>query len=365
MIHHEFRYYHPDGTLGEIGAWNKFDCLYGVNGIGEIIILAPLPDDKPRHYFSRWGKLEFWRYIDGIGYLEGDRIWRLQYRRIYHTEAMERMIELRFMDDNWLLKRRGIIYWLGNNIGSTHAPADDMMKQMVREQLGSSASLSRYAPTITVAANLGLGADLQWPIGYKNLYDTLVEVSDKTKDGTPVYFDMVRTGMDSSEFRTFITNRGADRGLTSNNPFVINLNAGLLDKPSLTEDWRDECNYIYAFGEGEGSNRDMQHYPANYPANPLELSEAFLERSDIPAGQSTKLLEAAHEEYNKLVMKPRFEADLNPSREIIYGRDLHYGDQVVTQYEGYTCNSQIRAVRIVVDENNYETVTIHLEDTTP
>jgi len=162
-VSHELRYFHPDGTAGELPAWSKFSLIYGVNGIGELIVTIPTKNLRS-DYFKRWGICEVWREVNGIPRLEGDKIWRLQYIDDGYDARRKRTIELRFLDDNNFLDSRIVESFLGTNAGTELIAADDYMKTVVSEQLDSLRANSK----LTVAANTTQAATVSRLLGYNN-----------------------------------------------------------------------------------------------------------------------------------------------------------------------------------------------------
>lgn len=350
-ITYSLSYFHPDGTAGDIGGIQSIAAAYGVNAVGEMVVTVPLPGTKPITYYRRFATAELYRVINGVSYLEGDRLWRLSSARMFYDTNRERYAELRFQDDNALLSSRIVTYYLGSAAGALSDEADDMMKTIVRENLGASASASRNNTKITVAANTSQATSVSWITGYGNLLTTLQDIQKLTLNTTPVFFDCVRTSSTTSEFRTYYGQRGANRGLSSAAPFLLTMEGGNLSEPSLTYDWRDEVNYVYGLGAGDGPNRDNQNYPSSYPADPMTLRESVLDCSNIPAGQTTALLNAAKAEYEKRITRPQFTAKLTDSNEVMYGRDYHYGDMLAVQFEGYSCNAMVSTVQVKVSSD--------------
>ena len=343
MISHELRYYHPDGTAGDMGGWTQFSLLYGLNGIGELVVTLPMTNRRS-DYFKQNGICEVWRSVNGVPRLEGDRIWRLRsYTDLYDLNR-RRWAELRFLDDNDLLDARIVENFLGTNAGTELIEADDYMKTIVSEQNDS----SRANGNLTVAADTTQAAAVSRITGYNNLYDTLINIHKATLAATPVFFDCVRTSTTTSEFRTYYGQRGTNRGADSGQPLVISMEAGNMVEPKLVYDWRQEVNFVYAFGRGDGSSRAVATYPASYPSNGALLRESAIDVRNVET--TAELTQAAKVEYEKRITRPRFSCSIQDTPEFRYGRDFKFGDVLVANYHNHSFDVHVSTVKLEVDE---------------
>lgn len=350
-LSHELRYFHPDGTAGDLPAWSKFSLVYGLNGIGELVVTIPTKLMRS-DYYRQWGICEVWREVNGIPRLEGDRVWRLQYINDGYDESRNRTIELRFLDDNNFLDSRIVESFLGTNAGTELIAADDYMKTVVSEQLDSLRANSR----LTVAASTTQAAEVSRLLGYNNLYETLLDIHEASKAAVPVFFDCIRTSTTTSEFRTFYGHRGTNRGSDSGQPLVVNMESGNMSSPHLVYDWREEANFVYAFGQGDGSARASATYPTSYPDDGSTLREVAIDARDCTT--DAELLQAAKIEWESRRTRPRFSCAISDTREFRYGRDYRYGDVLVAQYHNHSFDVHVRLVKMDVDESGGETLRI-------
>ena len=352
-IIHELRYFHPDGTAGDLSAWTSFELTYGLNGVGELTVTLPMKG-KRSDYYRRWGICEVWRSVNGVPRLEGDRLWRLQYMDDYYDADRRHMATLKFLDDNNFLDARIIQYFNGTSAGTASIAADDYMKTCVTENHVSSTITGRNHTKLTVAPSTTQAATVDRIVGYNNLLDTLINIYKASQAATPVFFDCVRTSQTTSEFRTFYGQRGTNRGSTSGQPLVISLESGNLVEPHLVYDWRQEVNFVYAFGRGDGANRASATYPAAYPSDASTLREAAIDSRDTTS--SAELTAAAKVEYEKRITRPKFTAKIQDTNELRYGRDIKYGDVFVVNYGNLSFDVHLRLVKMKVDENGKETL---------
>lgn len=356
-ISHELRYFHPDGTAGDIGPWTKFSLVYGLNGIGELVITIPL-ENRRSDYFKQNGICEVWRSVNGVPRLEGERLWRLRSYTDLYDITRRRWAELRFLDDNDLLDTRIVESFLGTNAGTESIAADDYMKTVVSEQFDS----SRANANLSVAASTTQAATVSRITGYNNLYDTLLNIHKATLSATPVFFDCVRTSTTTSEFRTFYGQRGTNRGAESGQPLVISMEAGNMVEPRLSYDWRQEVNFVYAFGQGEGSARSSATYPADYPSNGALLREAAIDARNVTVGDTDELTQAAKVEYEKRKTRPRFSCNIQDTPEFRYGLDFRFGDVLIANYHNHSFDVHVNTVKIEVDELGKEHLTLQVKN---
>jgi len=356
-LSHELKYFHPDGTAGDMGGWTEFKLVYGLNGIGELVVTVPLKN-KRSDYFKQNGICEVWRSLNGTPRLEGNRIWRLRRYDDYYDNKRRRWAEMHFLDDNDLLDTRIIESFEGTNAGTALIAADDYMKTCVSEQNDS----SRANGNLTIAASTTQAATVSRITGYNNLYETLVNIHKATQAVVPVFFDCVRTSTTTSEFRTFYGQRGTNRGASSGQPLVISMEAGNMVEPRLTYDWRQEVNFVYAFGQGEGSSRTVATYPASYPSNGALLRESAIDARNVVVGDTAELTQAAKVEYEKRLTRPRFSCNIQDTPEFRYSRDFSYGDVLVANYHNHSFDVHVSVIKMEVNNKGKETLTIQVKN---
>lgn len=144
--------------------------------------------------------------------------------------------------------------------------ADDMIKEIATENLGTSATdttrdMSDY---LSVATDESLGQSISKSFARRKLnliFNELCEAS--ANQGTRLYWDIVlgSTGDLSDrtlQFRTYSGTRGIDQGLSSDNPLIFSHKYGNLENVSLSRSYKDVVNYGYGLGQGVESARNVQ-----------------------------------------------------------------------------------------------------------
>jgi hypothetical protein len=240
------------------------------------------------------------------------------------------------MDANYHLWRRRVAYDKGTSYAEKSDLADDMAKEIVKENLGGSAVDSDRDLTgwdFSVASDLGLGP---------------------TVDG------IVPVGETSLEFRTWIdqpglvcTYPGSDR------PVLFSSEAGNLWQPKLVIDWRNEENYIYAGWGGSGSDREIEEI-----SDDARINESVWNRDEGFFNAQNMDTLAALEDAAKAALtagRPgiKFEGTLisSPKAQTLYGVHWGWGDMVTMEDFGTMYDGIIESVKIRVEKSGEEKIT--------
>lgn len=268
----------------------------------------------------------------------------------------------------WVLSGRVVAYPAGHAQANQTDQADDLMRAVVRYNLGSSATTgngrkataSIDSTLFSVQADVGLGPSLSMGFSYSNVADVLRKISDAARTaGTPVYWELVPSG-GGFEFRVNVGQLGQDltngqHALTFG-PEFGNLRGGKLDYSA-----RDERNYVFALGQGQEDVRNVQvsEDTSRSDASPWSLREAAVE--DTRLDTDAALLDLADAEV--LAGRPLWllNAELVSTPDTQYQRDWNLGDVVNVTFDGMQFSALVRAVTVSVDGNGRETVTGSIE----
>jgi hypothetical protein len=134
---------------------------------------------------------------------------------------------------------------------------------------------------------------------------------------------------------------------------------GTISHGQYEEDYRDEVNYVYAAGEGEGITREVEEASddARIGLSPLNRREALY---DGRQGASAVRLQ---EEAETAVLEGRpkriFTGRIAQTPQAKYGLHWNWGDRVTVQFEGQTFNCEISSVGVHIYEGE-ETITANL-----
>lgn len=272
---------------------------------------------------------------------------------------------------NYLLAGRTVPYPKGGAKAFMTDYADDMMKAIVRENLGSLATdaTRSLAPYLAVQADRSVGPTIAKEFAYKPVLATLQEIAaSASAEGTPIYFDIVSLGSAAVggaafEFRTYAGQRGVDHSMASGaDPIEVSEERGNLADPSLRFDYSAEVNHVYVGGQGEGIGRTIQtaQDAARVSASPFNRRETFIdaqntEGTDGLGAEGSAELRAG---------RPRivFEGQLVDVPSARFGVDWNLGDRVAARFAGHYADCRVDAIDIAVAENGLETITARLRD---
>lgn len=305
-------------------------------------------------------------------------LWRVYFIRrwIFETRGSQEVITIEGPDTNDLLRRRIVAAFASSAQASKTDFADDMMKEVVTQSIADGVAPVPTAGT-RVWSNLSIQADLgDGPTITKSFpFDKLLTVSGQgvlpvlakaaREAGTEVFFDIVPNVVTGSsitfQFQTFTGQPGRD----VTDRVVFDQQRGNMRDPKLEYDYSDEENYIYAAGQGERADRNVQQVydAARYGVSQWGRCEGFADARNQSADNGVREAGRAHLEEGR--PKIRFSAtpvDVSGTR---FGRDWDFGYKVRSRYRNVEFDTIIRAVAISVDANGEETVQARLDAEVP
>lgn len=275
-----------------------------------------------------------------------------------------RIISLVGTDWNGLLARRVVAYKANTPQADKHGPADDLMKTVVRENLGNLAeadrNLSDYGFSVQTDATAGpvVSKAVEW----RTVLRALQQFSEEAGDDE-VFFDVVHVGRDALEFQTWVGQRGLDR-TTGAGVCYFGLEHGNLADPVLTYDHSRTSNYIYVGGKGEGEDLVVEEVEDEdrVGASIWNRCEAY-ERapSDISDGGLQSVGEGALARYAPV---RRIKASLLDTKAARWGRDWNFGDRVLVRSEGEYLSVVLRTMDVMLDTRGREIIKAVLDAST-
>lgn len=320
-----------------------------------------IPDVYPTSYIQPDNIVEIWRdgKFESGGFL---RKWT------YAGPDDSATVTLTGPSFLYVLASRIIAYAAGESESAKSDFADDMIKAIVRENLGSLATdtdrdLSDL--NFTVQNDASAGESLDRRFAWRKVLETCTALAkESTQRGTRIYFDVIpfwAGDVFNLEFRTYANQRGQDRTYVSNTPVVFGATWGNLDNPVLEYDYWDEGNYVYAGGQGLGTNRliEEQSDTGRIAISPWNRREIF---ASVSNEQTVSEVQSAGEAALD-ARKPRlrFTADLLSVPGTLYGEDWDFGDKVVATHRDKEFDGHIDTVRVRVDRNGKESIGAKIE----
>lgn len=301
-------------------------------------------------------RLEIWRTIGNMpAYLVGNTQWLIRKKTI---SGMRQDIVVEAVDANYILDSYMVDYYAStetvtNPYSLKSGPADNVIKQFLRENGGSSSFVaSRINPLIVVSADVSLGVSITKQASYENLLKAMQEIAaDSAANGSYLSWDWTFDA-ESLTFNTYVGRRGVDHSSTSTQPIIISTDHGNLLEPSVVYDYMNERTLIRAGGDGLGVDR-VTAVAANVGrlnSSPFGRREKFVYGNS--ASDSTSLLAEASQELFASRGKRIFRGTFADTPACIYGVNLNYGDTVTVDYGDASYDCHLSTEHGVIDGGN-------------
>ncbi len=325
-----------------------------VNDIGSLTLV--LPGNFPSQYIiAPDGRIEVWRKLDsGREYLDTDTVWLIKKVTQKLDQRGTKTIVIEATTSLSVLREPGrFVNYAAGSAQATYAAAaaDNQIKQVARENIGTSASGSRnISASITVDANTSQAASIPKSFAWRDCLKTMQEFADaSTQAGTYCAFDIIATTPTALTFRTFTQQRGVDHRFPGgNNPVLLSPEMGNLGETELTQDWSEEVTYALAAGQGDGSSRitASSQDTARQSLSPFGLRELFVDATQYSSttGLSSEADAGVRNGRPRQVFKGRV-LDTNDTQ---YGVHWAWGDFVTAQAFGQLIDCRIDAITVTV-----------------
>lgn len=342
------------------GGIGKFGIGRICNNIGEWYI--DLPSSFDMSLVPLDNMVEFWRAPEdgplslfSVGFVKQRERWT-HGRRISGP------------DQNDILQTRIVAYAAGSSDSEKTDNYDDMMKDIMRFNFGSSATdtdrdLSDY--NFTVAPDSGAAPSGTLAFSWTNVLDTLIKIADASQEaGTELYFDLVPVVQSDQSigfnFRTYIDQPGQDRTQDASNPVFFGEKFGNLLDGLVIEDARDEVNDVYVGGQGTEASRKIENVSntARIGRSPWNRREGFINYSN--ADSTDTLVSAGYAEITDRRPRKKFSGVLVDTPQARFGVDWGLGYRVTCDHDGEQFDALIKQVDLEVD-NERETINVRVE----
>lgn len=331
------------------------------NDIGAFEVV--LPEDFDASLIRLDSLIEFWRAPEG-GTFRLVRVGMVRKWVYSEDDDGNEFLIISGPDQMELLNRRIVGYAAGTGPTSKNTEADDLIKAVARENLGSSATAARDLSSFnfTVAPDLSLGPVIERKFAWQTVMTVLQAAADASgQAGTDLYFDLnpvlVSETQLGFDLRTYINQIGMDVSAS----IFFGKEWGNLANPKLEQDYSEEINYVYVGGQGEGSDRNTleRQDAARIGVSPWNRREVFVDaRNETSTAGLTAKGDAALQASRPRL---RFSGALLDTEQTRYGIDWQFGDKVTVEYRGFQFGGMIRAVRLELNDDGDETVDCKVE----
>lgn len=354
-------YTHEGVRKGVIQAFNSLEYVKTQNAIGTLVV------DLPRglmqyDQFAVGDIFEIWREKNGTLELQNETAYFLQDWEFWTDSDGAEHIRLVAFDANWLLDTAIVWAYSGSAGASKNDYPDDMMKAIVKEQLGVSSGVTSRTK-LTCAPDLSAGgASITKDFAYRNVLTTLQEICEVAQETNDIWlgFDVVRTAPGAFEFRTYTGQRGQNHGRASGDPRLVGRQYGNLSEASFGTYHADERNAVLVAGQGEDAARTLvtRTNTARMSASKWNRREYFKDSRD---NSTTAALEAdgdaALDEF-----RPRqvLTGKLHDTPGMQYNIHYQFGDVLSAEAFGYHVDCHVGSVRVKVDQDSGEQIDVKL-----
>lgn len=348
-------------TLGPLHTLNR--CVYGrsENDAGAMTLTFPDYLYNPS-WFAPFNRILVMRQIaNGPFYVDLETPWFIIEGPYYAFDSDgTQMITVECLDALGLvLGSRNVAYNDNNAYTYKLDEADDMMKQVVRENLGdlatdttrSLAGLVNVAPYGSSAPIIRYGS-----FARQQVLDVLKNIADAsaTNASTPTWlgFDVVLPDANSGvlEFRTYINQRGADHRFPGGYPpVVLDINAGNIASGKSGVSYREAASYIYAGGPSVGDIRPIvpSQNSAMLALSPFARIERFVDGSQYsdPAALTNFALAA------RRASRPRrsMETTITEVQNTLRGVHWDYGDYLTGSSRDGTFDFRVNNIVVTLE----------------
>ena len=346
-----------DGTIGDPNALAALSYSRVTNDTG--VAVLRYAGELSARLLRLDNLVLIYRSINGVTTLVTDTAWMIRSWRFTLDGSGQRSTEIIAYSGNYLLSSRGVAYQTRSAQSTKSGAADNLIKEVVRENLGSSATdTARTIAGISVQADTGQGQSIDVVVGWRNSVLTVAqELADASTDaGTYIAFDLVTTTPGQWEFRTFANQRGVDRRVPGGTlPLLLGTDYGNLADVEYVADYSDLGTAAYALGDGAGSRRRVQT-ATNDPAialSPYNRREVYVEANN--ATTANQVLRAARSALRRQRARVTMQGRIVETPSTRYGIDWQWGDYVTATAFGVTLNARIDAISVSI-ESGRETV---------
>ena len=363
MANYELWLDRDDGTrLAEIDDFESLVYNMSLHQVGACSLV--LPDGFDETLLAADRRLEVWRQPSG-GKLQLERTYFLRGLKDWTDKQGVRRIQITGLDGNYLPSGRIIAYAAGSAQASQTGTVDNIMKEIVRDNLGSDAAAARQVSStyFSVQANTSEGTTITKAFSWRNVLTVLQDLTETARAaGTTIYFDMTPVTPTVWEFRTRSGQLGQDHTYPNGIGIVLlGLEYGNLEEPTREVDWSDEITYVYCGGQGEGAARAITEVSDTTRLNRSLFGrrEAFQDaRGEDSANGRTASANARLAEGRPRV---KFSGKIVDSEGTKYGLHWRFGDKLSAIYRGQQYDGVVKAVEVKVDSTGKEEIEARLE----
>ncbi len=353
--------------------WRNLNINKNLNSPDSIKLV--LDGNDPRiDLFELDGQIRVYRknpLVDLDAYIETEGFIRGWMKQSFENNKKQFTVYTRGWED--LLARRVIAYKSGTINVQKEDAAETVMKEYVKENIGSEALASNgrlrdgVISDLSIEADAGSGVNWSGSRAYKNLLETLIEISN----ATDLDFRVERTGDASWEFQ--VGEIGTDRSATDidasagtngagNSPVVFSENMGTVSEMSYSLRRLQEANVVFALGQGEESLRTVIVKSDDASADDSPYNEREVSRNGSSQQYEYELRAFADKWLEELGPNEEFKFTPRQTKALFYGKHYQVGDTVTAKFDDIVRHKRIVGADITVTSDQPEAITLTFQD---
>jgi hypothetical protein len=366
MADYQIQYTDPFGNQKAVFTIDDFISLEYGKKEGEVgSLYIDFPPIFKTGFFVPEGRFYVYRRMNsGIFELDMDTVWFIRLIRYKTDEQGKRYIHILAHDAIEIIDRRIVAYNADTPYSDKTGNADSVIKLIMRENFGDLCedtwrNISDYllidkdagvAPSITIK-----------DLARRKILPIFQEICAMSKEkGMYLTFDLSPID-EELQFKTYVGQRGVNRGSNSKSPLVLTMESDTLSYASIADDHTDEYNFIYAGGTGVKNNRVIKTLYDNklMAISPYNRCEDFISAGTSEDQTDEDIDNLCKSRLSETRPKIVLNGHIQQSKDCSYGVHYGFGDIITIVYNGISLDVHIDTVSIKVDTNGKETITVY------
>ncbi len=342
--------YTPQGVrMLELDNVTRVKYARAANQIGRLVLDVPFRADLPRSALRR----DMGVILEQDGDLVLDTRWLLLGAMLKDAPSGQ-VMSLTCVDGIDLLRRRIIDYDAGSSQAQKTGYLDNVLKALVRENLGSSASdtdrrLSTGVFQVQADVSGSIAISDTIFVHRRNLLQACQDIAKRAaQTGQYLSFDVVWTGT-MYEFRTYAGWRGSDRRQSGVNPITLSLGNGSLSEITEDTDWEPEVSRMVVTASGAPNVETVVRVTSTSRASqsPFSYTEDTINASYGSTGDSSWATTLGYMGLRDRRARQVYTAKANPDAVgFQYGVQYQYGDVIPVEAFGQIVDCRLDAVNV-------------------
>lgn len=354
----KINYFTPFGIYSKtIKIWYRLEYNRVENEIGSLTL--DLPAIYPEGLFIVDGRLMVYVRETQFSpeYLDGDGVYFIRLVTEKIDEQGKHYIHILAHDAIDIISRRIVAYAAQTSYAKKTAIAEVMIKDIMRENFGSSATdtarnITNYMTIEPNASPAQTTVSMTKTFAWQLILPLIQDICQESRELNNEYlcFDIVPND-NILQFRTYIGQRGSNRGTSSPKPLVFSYSNQGLSYQSVTFDSSNEKNYIYCGGQGDESNRVIKTASdsARIALSPFNRIEDFYNATRYE--NSDAVQSEANVQLAKMKATTKLNGHIVQKTNLLFGIHYNFGDIVIAKIGRRSIDVHISGFSRLVDEN--------------